>query len=224
MKRHLSWMVLAFILFLRTAAFGQANLANVVTFGDSLTHNDMLGLFSGSPQDMYGADPMEAVFNKGAAPEDHLARYAIGGSQSDQITLQIGLYQVNRRFGRQDSATLFNLEIGGNDILDHIKLLASSAPGTNPSADAVINNLIENILKDLLYLRKIDQQAQFVLWTVPDVLLTPMLWDSFDSTEMDNIRAHAPKRCQTLTFDLDMVMRMMFKKENSFVTCQGLTH
>lgn len=39
------------------AAFGQPDFSSFVTFGDSLTHNDLLGIAYDSPQDFYGEDP-----------------------------------------------------------------------------------------------------------------------------------------------------------------------
>ncbi|MFQ6104301.1 MAG: SGNH/GDSL hydrolase family protein [Candidatus Glassbacteria bacterium] len=171
-------------------AFGQADFTDTVTFGNSLTHNDLLWLVYGNPPDLYGMDPMEAVFNKGAVTGDELTNYAIAGSESDDISLQIDLYEFLRILQIQDKATLFSFEIGANDILNNISLLSANAPGEDPSADAVINNVINDMLQDLLRLRSSHMDAQFIVWTIPDVTLTPDLWNELSPDEIDNVQAH----------------------------------
>lgn len=190
MRKHRLLVLWVLVLLVRTEAFGQAHLTHVVTFGDSLTHNDLLWRISGNPQDMYGADPMEAVFNKGAGSDEELTSYAVGGSESSDLGMQIRAYQFQRMIGHQDKATFFSFEIGGNDILYNIKLLASFTPGTDTSADEVIDSLISNIREDLFLLCRSHPQAQFVIWTIPDVTLTPLLYSTFDPDEADNVLAH----------------------------------
>ena len=112
MKRRL-FLSLFFCLFY-TAAHGQVDFTDTVTFGNSLTHNDLLGIVYGNPQDMYGMDPVEAVFDKGAISGDELVNYAVAGSESDDIQLQIDLYEFFRLLQIQDKATLFGFEIGSN--------------------------------------------------------------------------------------------------------------
>jgi phospholipase/lecithinase/hemolysin len=178
-----------FLLF-APAAFGEADFTEVVTFGDSLTHNDILGLVYGNPQDMYGADPMEALFNKGAIPGDELTNYAVAGSESGHVELQIDLYDFFRLIFLQDKATLFNFEIGGNDILNNADLLSTHAPGENAQADAVIDNIISNIQKNLRRLWSSHPDAQFVIWTIPDVTITPRFWNALTPEEVENIQKH----------------------------------
>ena len=189
MRKYVLWFTVLIFVLGASSAFAQANFASMVTFGDSLTHNDILGIVYGNPQDMYGKDAMEAVFSKGASGGDKLTNFAVAGSQSSQVALQIDLYDFFRLTGLQKKATLISLEIGGNDILSNTDLLAVSPPGLNLSADAVIDRLIENVRKDLLRLRRSHQSAQFIIWTVPDVTLTPRLYD-LTPWKISNLREH----------------------------------
>jgi lysophospholipase L1-like esterase len=178
------------ILILTSSAFGQADFTDTVTFGNSLTHNDLLWIAYGNPPDLYEMDPMEAVFDKGAMAGDELANFAVAGSESDDISAQIDLYEFLRLLQIQDKATLFGFEIGSNDILNNVNLLAASAPGVNPSADAVIDNIIDNMRSDLFRLRISHLDAQFVIWLIPDVTLTPDLWNELNPGEIANVQAH----------------------------------
>jgi len=189
LKRFLPIASLILFVF-ASSAFGQANFTDTVCFGNSLTHNDLLWIVYGNPPDLYGMDPMEAVFDKGAVTGDELASYAVAGSLSDDVSVQIDLYDFLRLLGNQDKATLFNFEIGSNDILNNIGLLAAFAPGEDPSADAVINNIISNMREDFFRLRSSHPAAQFVIWLIPDVTLTPDLWGELDPVEIDNVLAH----------------------------------
>jgi len=98
---------LGFILLFAPAALGQADFEDVVCFGDSLTHNDLLWIAYGTPPDLYEADPMEAVFNKGAESGDQLASYAVAGSESSDVSYQVDLYLFFRLIGAQDAASLY---------------------------------------------------------------------------------------------------------------------
>jgi phospholipase/lecithinase/hemolysin len=172
------------------AVFAAADFTHVVTFGDSLTHNDPLGWYSGKPQDLYGADPMEAVFAKAATEEDKLNNYAVAGSQSARLGIQVSFYELFRRSGSQDTASLLSIEIGALDVLGNVNLLGAHPPGQHPPADAVIDQLIANIAAVLEYLQDSHPDAQFVLWTVPDVTLIPDHWHDLTVYERGNIRAH----------------------------------
>lgn len=172
-------------------ATAQVNFSETVTFGDSLTHNDILGLVYGNPQDMYGADPHEAVWDKAAISGDTLTNYAVAGSESDDLSSQIGLYDFLRLLGSQDDATLVGLEIGGNDVINNINLLKTYAPGENTNADAVIDDLIRNFRNALLDIYS-DQKpgTRYVLWTVPDVTWTPRFINTLSEPQKENVRAH----------------------------------
>lgn len=183
------------LLVLGTAAiaFAGANFTDTVTFGNSLTHNDLLWIYYGNPQDLYLADPMEAVFNKGALSGDELASYAVAGSESGDVALQIDLYEFFRLIGSQDKATLISFEIGGNDVLNNVGLLAAYAPGENDEADAITNGVIDNMITDFSRLLGTHGNAQFMVWTVPDVTLTPSLWYDLTPEEAANVRAHVER-------------------------------
>lgn len=176
--------------FAAPVAYAQVDFSQTVTFGDSLTNNDFLGLVYGNPQDMYGADPMQAVFQKGAKSGDHLTSYAVASATSDYLQAEIDAYQGALLIGEQDKATLISIEIGGDDVLNNLDLLRAYPPGQNKSADNVINNLIRNIRAGFSRLKNLAPNAKFVLWTLPDVTLTPREWQVNTPTETANIRAH----------------------------------
>ena len=98
--------------------YGQADYTDMVTFGDSLTHKDLLWIYYGNPPDLYADDPMEAVFVKGSVSGEELVNYAIAGSDSIHVDSQIATYNIFRDLQLQDSATLFGFESGGNVILN----------------------------------------------------------------------------------------------------------
>lgn len=173
-----------------STAFCEADFTETVSFGNSLTHNDLLWIYYGNPPDLYEMDPIEAVFMKGASVGDVLTNYAVAGSESGDVSLQIDVYELMRLMGNQGKATLFSFEIGGNDILNNDNLLAAYAPGEDPSADAVIDNLIANMIDGVSRLRNLHPGAQFIIWTIPDVTLTPDLWYDLTPEQVDNVRSH----------------------------------
>ncbi len=173
-------------------ALGQVQWEDTVCFGDSMTHNDLNGIAYENPQTLYGADPMQAAFAKGAQPGDDLHRYAVGGSEADDLELQVSLYLLERLLGEVDEGTLFCIEIGGNDILNNDGILAAHPPGADPVADAVIDNVISELDDSITTLWLSNTSAQFVVWTVPDVTLTPDMWDATPQ-EAANLRAHTER-------------------------------
>ncbi len=193
MRTRWSTAVLLWVFVIPASLGAQADFTDTVTFGNSLTHNDLLWIAYGNPPDLYEMDPMEAAFSKGAVAGDELANYAVAGSESGDISAQIDTYELLRLFGIQDKATLICLEIGGNDILNNVGLLAASAPGEDPAADAVIDAVISNMIQDLVRLRSSHTTTEFVVWTVPDVTLTPDLWDELTPGEAGNVRAHVER-------------------------------
>lgn len=188
------WGLLLTVLLATTPGFAaayQINFQETVSFGDSLTHNDFLGFIYGNPQSMYGADPHEAVFDKAALPDDNLTNYAIAGSESDDLIDQVDLYEFWRNLGSQDDATIIGLEIGGNDILNNVNLLKSYAPGENANADAVIDNLIQNLRRSLLTLKRSHPPStRFIIWTLPDITLTPLHYGNLSQLETSRVQAH----------------------------------
>lgn len=176
-------------------AFGDVNLSHVVTFGDSLTDNQtILPRYTGLPPTLYGHDPMQLVFDKNGLPGNELSDYAVAGFTSSNVGLQIDLYQFNIFFGFEQRATLFQLEMGGNDLLNNDSLLYNNAPGTNGSADRVITNLIRNwrvYAQDLASTARRDARA--VVWTIPDITLTPRYWQTLSQQQEANLRAHTQR-------------------------------
>ena len=181
-----------FLLFLVPAApglRGQADFDYTVTFGDSLTHNDILWMVYGTTRDLYEDDPNEAVFRKGAAAGDSLANYAVAGSTSVHVGWQVDTYLFFEWLGLEDTATLVGFEIGGNDILGADDILKASPPGVDPQADAIIDGLIARILSNLQALY-IDLHCQILVWTIPDVTQIPDYYGALTPQEIDNLRAH----------------------------------
>lgn len=166
---------------------------DVVTFGDSLTHNDLLGFINGNPQDMYGADPMQATFNKAARSGDSLQNYAIAGSTSQLVSAQIDVYDLQRIIGSQPRADIIGYEIGGNDILNNIDLLAQFGVAENAAADGVINRILSNQMNQLSDLASTHPNGRAVLWNIPDVTFTPELFGLLSAQEIANVQAHTQR-------------------------------
>ncbi len=179
-------VVLATLLFQSSLVFA----LDVVTFGDSLTHNDLLGFFYGNPQDMYGADPMQAAYNKAARSGDSLQNYAIAGSTTQQTGAQIGVYDLQRILGGQPLADFIGYEIGGNNILNNIDLLAQFGVAESAAADGVINQILSDQMNQLSNLASTHPNGRIVLWNIPDVTFTPELFGLLSAQEIANVQAH----------------------------------
>jgi len=184
--RIMLWVLLA--LFLAPIATGQADFSSSVSFGDSLTHNELIGFPFRIP--LYGDDPMEAVFKKARLSGNKLTNYAVAGSHAVHVLAQMGAYGIQVAANRQALATMISYEIGGNDILDNDRKLGASPPGRDPSADKMINDLLKNIFEQLFLLYVYHPSAKFVIWTIPDITYTPKEWSKRNTTEGKNIRAH----------------------------------
>ena len=219
--RRISFLVICFCLLLwAPVASGAVNLRDVVTFGDSLTDNDLLRFYSGSPQDLYGRDPMHAVFYKASRSGTQLWKYAVAGSESDELEVQVDAYEIARLFELQDKATLFSIEIGGNDILNNIDQLAAYPPGASSSVDGVVSNIISNIHRSWRVLKASHPYARFVLWTIPDVTLTPSQWSELSEVGAANVRAHiqrANRYIRNLSSYSSVVVLDLYKIMRQFI-------
>ncbi len=160
-----------------------------VCFGDSLTHNDLLPAYNQKPADLFGTDPHEAVFDKAAAAGDDLLSLAVAGSWTGDVLLQIDLYVFLSRIGAIEAATVFGLEMGGNNFLGNASLLASAPPGADPAADAVVDTVIADWRTAVLRLSQ-ESPSGLIAWTIPDITLTPEYYGTWSAAEEDNIRAH----------------------------------
>ncbi len=190
---------LLLVLSLAFAGQAQVNTSQVYTFGDSLTDNDYLFVFFGTPPGIYGADPMQLAFEKASQPGDQLTNFAILGSRSYEVLAQVQAYQQGRDAGVLPAATLVSLQAGGNDFIDlqngstNLFLLASAAPGENKAVDQIVKDSKKNLLKCLQILQRGDR-PQVVLWTAPDVSLTPYVLSlGFSPEQLANIRAHSER-------------------------------
>lgn len=182
-------------LFLLPSSFGwtQVDTTSSVSFGDSLTDNESLFLLFGTDPAIYGADPIEAVFDKAAMESDQLTNYAVLGSTSVQVLDQVISYASDRLLGNVPRGTLISMQGGGNDFLTEEVLLALAAvpPGESEFADGIVNEIRGNLMTSLLILRVVDRKASIVLWTVPDVTLTPyVLSFGLDAESQSNVRLH----------------------------------
>jgi phospholipase/lecithinase/hemolysin len=203
---------LLFMLSMAVAGHAQINTSQVYTFGDSLTDNDYLYLFFGTPPEIYGADPMQLAFEKAAEPGDQLTNFAVLGSRSYEVLAQVQAYQEGRDAGILPAATLVSLQAGGNDFIDlqngstNLILLASAAPGENEVVDQIVKDAKKNLLHCLQILQRGDR-PQVVLWTTPDVSLTPYVLSlGFSSEQLANIRAHSER--------LNNVLRAISRQSN----------
>ncbi len=185
----------SFSLLLPSVSFGDVNLREVVCFGDSLTDNQsILPIYKGNPSELYGHDPMELVFDKNRQGGNELSNYAVAGFTSDLVDLEVELYEFNTFFWYQPDATLFQIEMGGNDIMNSDMLLANNAPGESYQADKVINNIINNWKNYLVDLEEdARSDAKAVFWTVPDITMTPEYYGQLTTEQEDNIRQHTER-------------------------------
>lgn len=187
--RRLAAGVLASIALLSPLPAQQLDFEHCVSFGDSLTHNDLLGLVYARSQELYGADPFEAVFQKARQPGDTLNSYAVAGAVSSQLSLQFDTYELLEFLGLAPTATLFHIEIGGNDFFDNEVLLGAFPPGVNAQADQVVDQLLSRIESALKRIR-VRKGVEVILWTVPDITITPGRLGNLTATQVANIRLH----------------------------------
>lgn len=153
---------------------------------------------------MYGDDPIQALFNQGPCPDTTLDSYAVAGSESGHLGIQIDLYNVMLLVGTQEKADIIGFEIGGNDILNNDSLLKSFPPDADENADKIMDDLIANIGNEISSLMSNHPKAKFILWTVPDVTITPDQSPFLTPEQMENIRAHTKRVNQfIMTYDVD---------------------
>lgn len=176
---------------------GQISFKHTYAFGDSLTHNDLVHVFfEGVKYQDYGADPIEGLFNQCSQPGDKLHCYARLSSYSCAILKQVKKYERNRARGKTPNGTFFSLQAGGNDLLyvHNLKRLADSVPGDDKRADAIVDRIVSNIREGVNILKR-TPAAKIVVWTVPDITVTPMVkddWQNLDLNEqqLSNVRLH----------------------------------
>lgn len=170
--------------FLPVPLVAQVDLRETVTFGDSLTNNDLFGRFR---HPLYGRDPMEAVFVKAAGPNARLRNYAVGGARARDVRSQILLYALDHLVGGKPLGTLLSYEAGGNDVLRHVGTLSRFPPG--PITDPLTDRILETIVDDLVVLAIHHPGARLVVWTIPDVTTAPLHW-RLGAAEKRNLRAN----------------------------------
>lgn len=184
-------------------AYGQVDTTRSYCFGDSLTDNEYAyAFFPDLPLDpaIYGADPFEAVFKKAASQTDQLENFAIVGSTSADVLTVVEAYAEARAAGALQPATIVSLQAGGNDFLSlaNLAVLGSAPPGESAAADQIVDEIRNNLMSALTQLRTLDK-PQIVLWTVPDVTLTPYVLSlELDATATANIRMHLERVNQFL--------------------------
>ncbi len=163
---------------------------------------------------------MHAVFYKASRSGTQLWKYAVAGSESDELEVQVAAYETARLFQLQDKATLFSIEIGGNDILNNIDQLAAYPPGARSSVDGVVSNIISNIHRSWRVLKASHPYARFVLWTIPDVTLTPSQWSELSEVGAANVRAHiqrANRYIRSLSSYSSVVVLDLYKIMRQFI-------
>ena len=190
--RPLALLVSA-VFFCPSVVWSQVDTSRCVSFGDSLTDNDSLYLLFGTDPWIYGPDPFEAVFQQAADHDDQLENHAVLRSTSSDVLDQVRSYVDARDAGEIDSASLISLQAGGNDFLttEVLLTLASAPPGESELADSVASEIRGNLLAGLRLLKSSDRNAALVLWTIPDVTLSPyVIGLGLDAASQVNIRAH----------------------------------
>lgn len=179
--------------FSSSPAWSQVDTHRSSSFGDSLTDNEYLYLYFDAYPELYGADPFEAMFGKAATSGDQLNNYAVLGSNSADVLLQIKTYAAARAAKTVERSTLVSIQAGGNDFLDPANLmyLAMAAPGESRKADAIVNRIRQNLMKSVQTIKRVDK-AQVIVWTVPDVTLTPywLFFIDLDDVAAENVRLH----------------------------------
>lgn len=169
------------------------SFAVTVTFGDSLTANgDGLDLPL-KTRALYGLDPMEAVFRKGAGPADRLANYAMGGARTVDLQRQFEAYAAAVGRGSHGLATLISYEIGGNDLGACLPKLILGPPGRFESVDRPVDELIATIKNHVGLALQGHPAARVVAWTVPDITVAPAVCDRFKGRLGSNVRAHVKR-------------------------------
>ena len=108
LRRKITFGILTLLIGLSSSpAWSQVETDRSSSFGDSLTDNEFLYQIFGTDPAIYGADPFEAMFNKAAGTGDQLANYAVLGSTSADVLLQIdairAVYRARRCCGRERS-------------------------------------------------------------------------------------------------------------------------
>lgn len=186
-------MMVTLVTFVFTSipTFADVNTKRSVSFGDSLTDNDLLFLLFPNDPAVYGLDPFEAAFVKAAGENDELTNYALIGARSADVLDQVKAYCELRKQHALQPATLVSLQAGGNDVFDNLIAFASAPPGTNPAVDCIAFDITLNILESIARLSVRDGRADFVVWTIPDVTQTPIvLAEGLPAAALANVRAH----------------------------------
>lgn len=172
-------------------ALAHVNTKRSVSFGDSLTDNDLLFLLFPNDPAVYGADPFEAAFNKAAIGNDELTNYAILGSTSANVLEQVKAYGEMRRQRLVKSSTFASVQAGGNDMIDNLLAFASAPPGANAEVDFLALRIKVNIIESVVRLLWRDRRADVVVWTVPDITQIPaVLAAGLPAPALANVRAH----------------------------------
>jgi phospholipase/lecithinase/hemolysin len=158
------------------AARAQLDLSHTVAFGDSLTDN------GGG-----GADPIESVLRKAAAAGPR--SFAIAGTKSDVIRLQVLFYLWLVANNLVPPPTFVSLEGGANDlILDPD--FASFPFGASAAVDAKAWLVLANLAAAAGELLTFFPHARLLVWTVPDVTLAPGAALVWNAAQRANVRTH----------------------------------
>ncbi|MBD3676198.1 MAG: hypothetical protein HUJ26_22030 [Planctomycetaceae bacterium] len=193
MRRH-DFLFLATLTFvvLGSARFTHAQIdtSHTYCFGDSITDNTHLFLFYGTNRTLYGADPVEAMFQKASAETDTIHNYARVGSTSSLIVAQVNYYAQKRKAGKTAPATLISLQGGGNDVLFNVRQLAAETE----ESERIVRRIQHNLELCIKKLTEVDK-APIVLMTIPNLTVTPYL-QSYKLT--DNELAALKKNIQRL--------------------------
>lgn len=177
------------VLILAADGGAQISFSSTVCFGDSLTDNTRV------PKKWrvrYGRDPVELVFNRGKKEGDKLTVLARGGSTSADIGRQFAHYLAMVKARKIPEATLVSYQTGGNDLVFFMWMLKGKPPGKSRLADLFIKRLIKANKEHLDLATRYVPTAHLLVWTLPDVTLTPAL-HKLPADQKKNLRAHVGK-------------------------------
>jgi len=193
LRRKVIFGMLALLIGLNSSpAWSQVKTHRSSSFGDSLTDNEYLYLIFDTNSAIYGADPFEAMFNNAARHGDQLTNYAVLGSTSADVLLQVETYAGARAKKAIKRSTLVSIQGGANDFLneENLVFLATAPPGDSDAADAIVNSIRDNLVRSVQIIKKVDE-AQVIVWTVPDITLTPYaFFIGLEGPAAENVRLH----------------------------------
>lgn len=172
------------------AASAQSPFRSTVTFGDSMTCNWPLSVLFHGPDNLWGADPAEAVFLKAAAAGDQITDYSALAARASEVRGEFYSYVDHCLTGQQTPGTFFFWQAGTNEFLNNQAAFRSQPPGQNATTDRILDTYLRDAFDQIYLLVLCHPGARIAVWTIPDVTLLPIWWGQISLQDMANLRAH----------------------------------